>query len=152
MKPNIIFLDIDGVLVNPETCIAEGERGGFGYFDPVSCKLVKRLCEEHNCKLVISSSWRILTDMWQMYTILQAVCPSLGTYMFLDDRWRTDSLDSHRGGEIKAWIDKHSSEFEKFVIIDDDSDMEPLMDSLVQTDGYQGFRMRDFLKAVEILK
>lgn len=155
--PNIIFLDFDGVICNPETCIAEGEIAGFNYLDPVSCRLVKRLCEELNCRLVISSSWRKLYDAWAIKGILGAACPSLGNYMYLDDRWKTPSLngvpyDEHgRGKEIKQWIDTYSSEFNNFVILDDDSDMEPLMDNFVHTDAYQGFRLKDFIKAREIL-
>lgn len=150
--PNIIFLDIDGVICNPETCIAEGEIAGYNYLDPVSCRLVKRLCEEHNCRIVISSSWRKLYDQYALQGILGAACPSLGHYMYTDDRWKTASLSGCRGNEIKAWIDKYSSEFDNSVILDDDSDMEPLMDNFVHTDAFQGFRLKDFIKACEILK
>lgn len=150
--PNIIFLDIDGVICNPETCIAEGEIAGYNYLDPISCRLVRRLCEEHNCRIVISSSWRKLYDQYALQGILGAACPSLGHYMYTDDRWKTPSLSGCRGSEIKAWIDKYSSEFDNFVILDDDSDMEPLMDNFVHTDALQGFRLKDFIKACEILK
>lgn len=156
-KPNIIFLDVDGVLVNPETCIAEDDKEGYSYFDPISAHLVRRLCEENNCRIVISSSWRKLFDAESMKAILGAVCPRLGNYMYTDDRWCTVSLNGvpydqfGRGKEIKQWIDKYSSQFSNFVIIDDDSDMEPFMDNLVRTDAYQGFRLRDFIKADKIL-
>jgi len=155
--PNIIFLDIDGVLVNPETCIAMDDHGGYSYIDPVSAGLVRRLCEDYNCRIVISSSWRKLFDAESMKAILGAACPRLGNYMYTDERWRTVSLNGvpinehGRGKEIKQWIDKYSSTFNKFVILDDDSDMEPLMDSFVKTDAYQGFRLRDFINATKIL-
>ena len=150
--PNIIFLDIDGVICNPETCIAEGEIAGYNYLDPVSCRLVRRLCEEYNCRIVISSSWRKLYDQYALQGILGAACPSLGHYMYTDDRWKTPILSGCRGGEIKTWIDKWCSQFYNFVILVDDSDMEPLMDNFVHTDAYQGFRLKDFIKACEILK
>lgn len=150
--PNIIFLDFDGVICNPETCIAEGEIAGYNYLDPVSCRLVRRLCEEYNCRIVILSSWRKLYDQYALQGILGAACPSLGYYMYTDDRWKTPSLSGCRGSEIKTWIDKWCSEFDNFVILDDDSDMEPLMDNFVHTDAFQGFRLKDFIKACEILK
>ena len=151
--PNIIFLDMDGVLVNPETCIAEEDRGGFSYIDPVSARLVRKLCEEHNCRIVISSTWRKIFDTYAMQAILGAACPRLGTYMYSDERWCTISSDSgYRGEEIKAWIDKYPTTFNRFVILDDDSDMEPLMDNFVHTDAHQGFRMRDYIKAEKILR
>jgi len=157
-KPNIIFLDFDGVICNPETCISEGEKCGYNYLDPVSLGLVKRLCEDYNCRIVISSSWRKLYNCCAIQGILGASCPSLGTYMYTDDRWKTpchNGMDGNlfgRGREILEWVNKYSAEFNNFVILDDDSDMEPLMDSFVQTDAYQGFRMRDFIKAVKILE
>ena len=151
-KPNIIFLDFDGVICNPETCIAVGDVGGcFSYLDTNSCGLVKRLCVELNCKIVISSSWRILYDKYAIQGILNAACPKLGSFMYMDDRWKT--LSAHcRGAEVKMWVDKYSTEFNNFVIIDDDSDMEPLMDSFVKTDCYSGFRMSHFIAARKILK
>lgn len=158
-KPNIIFLDYDGVLVNPETCIAVGDVGGiFSYIDPVSAGLVKRLCEEFNCKIVTSSSWRLQYDQYALQGILNASCPKLGSYMYMDEKWRTESfngvpIDQHgRGKEIKAWIDKYSSEFENFVILDDDSDIEPLMDNFVKCDTYSGFRFNQYIEARKILK
>jgi hypothetical protein len=158
MEPNIIFLDFDGVICNPETCIAEGEIAGYNYLDPVSCRLVKRLCEEYNCRIVISSSWRKLYDQYALQGILGAACPSLGHYMYTDERWKTPTIngvpyEEHgRGKEILQWINKYSSEFDNFVILDDDSDMEPLTDNFVHTDAFQGMRLRDFIKAAEILK
>jgi len=150
---------MDGVLCNPATCVSVGDVGScFSYLDPVSCGLVKRLCVELNCKLVISSSWRILHDRFSMQAILNAACPQLGNFMYLDDRWRTGSFngcsmdDFGRGKEIKAWIDKYPTEFNNFVILDDDSDMEPLMDSFVKTDVYEGFRFVHFMAARSILK
>lgn len=151
--PNIIFLDFDSVICNPATCIAVGDTGGcFGYLDPISCSLIRMLCEEHNCKIVISSSWRILYDNEAIRAILSAACPRLGRYMFYGEKWCTIRSDTgYRGKEIKHWIDKYSIEFNKFVILDDNSDMEPLIDSFVQTDAYEGFLYKDYLKAVKIL-
>lgn len=159
LLPNIIFLDIDGVLCNPATCVAVGDVGGcYSYFDPMSCGLIKKLCVDNNCKLVISSSWRKLHDCYSIKAMLNAVCPQLGNFMYTDARWCTESfngvtIDQHgRGKEIQAWINKYSKTFNGFIIIDDDSDMEPLMDSLIQTDVYEGFRFKDYMKANSYLK
>lgn len=157
--PNIIFLDFDGVLCNPRACIAVGNTGGvFSYLDPIACLLIKRLCIENNAKLVISSSWRILHDRYSIQAILNANCPGLGNFMFLDDRWRTvshngcDGLTFGRGREIERWVKTYSNQFNRFVIIDDDSDMEPYMDSLVQTDTYDGIGYNDYRKVEALLK
>jgi hypothetical protein len=157
--PNIIFLDMDGVLCNPRACLAVGNTGGvFSYLDPIACLLIKRLCDEHNAKLVISSSWRIMHDRYSIQAILNASCPNLGNKMYLDDRWCTSSFNGctadkfGRGREIEAWIKANSTAFNRFAIVDDDSDMEPYMDSLVKTDTYNGIGFQDYLKISTLLK
>jgi hypothetical protein len=157
--PNIIFLDFDGVLCNPRACLAVGDVGGvFSYLDPIACLLIKRLCDEHNARLVISSSWRILHDRFSLQAILNAACPGLGNKMYMDDRWCTPSFNGctadkfGRGKEIEAWVKTNCQSFNRFVIIDDDSDMEPYMESLVQTDTYDGIGFQDYLAAEKILK
>jgi hypothetical protein len=157
--PNIVFLDIDGVLCNPRACIAMGDIGGvFSYLDPVACMLVRRICEEKDAKLVISSSWRILYDRFSIQAILNAACPKLGRYMFMDERWCTpshnggDGFEFGRGREIQSWIRNYSAEFNRFVILDDDSDMDPYMDSLVKCDTYNGIGFHEYQSACKILK
>jgi hypothetical protein len=154
--PNIIFLDFDGVICNPATNLAVGDNTA-SYIDPVSCGLIKQLCIEFNCRIVISSSWRILYNQYAIQAILGAACPALGRYMYSDDRWKTGSRkgctleERGRGKEILDWINTYSTEFNNFVILDDDSDMEPLLDNFVKTDCYDGFRFAHFLKARDIL-
>lgn len=156
--PNIIFLDFDGVLCNPRACVAVGNTGGvYSYLDPIACLLVKKLCVDNNAQLVISSSWRIEYDRWAIQAILNANCPGLGNFMWRGSDWctpnhnGTDGLTFGRGREINAWIKKHYSEFFRFVILDDESDMEPLMDSLVQCDLYDGIGFQQWRKADNIL-
>ena len=43
-----------------------------------------------------------------------------------------------RGKEIKHWLDHFSQNIDAFVVIDDDSDMEPLMDNLIKTSSKVG--------------
>jgi len=56
----VIFLDIDGVLCTMRShfAYAEGKGGLMHDWDVISCLLLRRLCEKHNLKLIISSSWR----------------------------------------------------------------------------------------------
>jgi hypothetical protein len=157
--PNIIFLDFDGVICNPRACIATRDTGGvFSYLDPIACLLVKRLCEDNNAKLVISSSWRILYDRFSIRGILDAACPKLGSFMYSDDKWCTPShnggngYEFGRGREIHSWIRNYSTEFNRFVILDDDSDMEPYMDSLVKCETYDGIGYHQWHKAEQILR
>ena len=44
-----------------------------------------------------------------------------------------------RGNEIQQWLDIHKEyDVEDFIILDDDSDMEHLIDHLIQTDSILG--------------
>lgn len=86
----------------------------------------------------------------------------------------TPRISSYRGEEIAAWLGglernpklnnknrnnlgdgqdntRHEYEVSKFVILDDDCDMEPYMDKLVQTDSYDGLGHRECEKIIEIL-
>ena len=159
--PNIIFLDMDGVLCTVRACLATGNTGaGYSYLDPIACALVKRLCDECNAKLVISSAWRILYDRLAMEAILSAACPNLGRYIWQDSsHWRTGDWayeegiteTSDRGREIKLWIDEHETEFNNFVVLDDMADMRPVQDSLVRCDFYDGFGYHQYNAAARLL-
>jgi len=159
--PNIVFLDMDGVLCNPRACLATGNTGGgYSYLDPIACLLVKRLCDECSAKIVISSAWRQEFDQWAMRAILNANCPNLGNYVWHSEVWwRTTTCayehgitdTSDRGREIKNWIDNHEEAFNNFVILDDMADMRPVQDNLVKCDTYNGIGFMDYHKAEMIL-
>lgn len=160
--PNIIFLDFDGCLVTNRACLAMGNTGGcFSYFDPIACHLVKRLCEQCDAKIVISSAWRIIHDRTSIAAILGAVCPNLDRYIWnKDEMWCTpryippaNEFDktSDRGREIKHWIDCHPEDFNNFVIIDDMANMRPLQDNLVKCELYDGLGWHQYYAAEKIL-
>lgn len=117
----IIFLDIDGVLNNYHT-LSEGLN-----WEPDLVKILKRIIKETGAKVVLSSTWRkiksyrdiIQNDMWIKY---------IG---------KTPILWKKRGIEIQEWLDENPG-VERFVILDDDSDMVHLMEHLLQTDGEFG--------------
>lgn len=157
--PNIIFLDFDGVICNPRACLATRQSGMYSYLDPIACLLIKRLCEDNNAKLVISSAWRIGHDLDYIQSVLNAACPSLGEYVWNNQTWwKTpchlyDSVHANtsRGMEIKNWIDNHTDEIGYFAIIDDNSDMDELVDYLVLTDAYDGIGFNGYHRAEALL-
>jgi hypothetical protein len=160
--PNIIFLDMDGVLCNPRACLAVGNNGMYSYLDPIACLLVKKLCEECNAKLVISSMWRHHYNKDAMEAILNAACSKLGNYIWNSDIWwktadhsftdfETQSSTSDRGREIKNWVDNHQTKFNNFVILDDMGDMRPVQDSLVKCCPYDGIGYLEYHNAQKIL-
>jgi len=160
VKPNVIFLDFDGVVCNPATCHAVGNNGLYSYLDPIACQLLKRLCIETNSKLVISSSWRIGRNYDFFYHILSAVCPNLGEFVWCHQQdfctpttvfSNDEDFVCNRGREIEDWLKRHPTDYNRFVILDDDSDMEPLMDSFVKCDAYDGFGFEAYQKAKKLL-
>lgn len=154
---------MDGVLCTPRACIAMGNTGaGYSFLDPIACMLVRKLCEECNARLVISSAWRQMYDRYAMEAILGASCPNLDRHMFRSNEWwRTtncaweegfDDQTSDRGREIKHWIDNNDTYFNNFVVLDDMADMRPVQDSLVRCDPYDGMSLANFLAAKKILE
>lgn len=146
---NILFLDIDGVLWTAsgviywrETCGEEREPKR--EVDPVRLALLQCLCKEvPNLKIVISSSWRHGTSINGFKEIFG---PIIGERII----GITPTLrDEQRGAEIASWfhiIRRKNPEFYKSInawaIVDDDSDMWPMVRGFFKTDSYEGMSYR----------
>lgn len=113
----VIFLDFDGVI----TSLKSKWR-----LMPDKMDLVRRICEETDAKIVISSSWR-MADLKN--TISYITCPiapyvdgnpySLVEFTIgVTDFLFKDNDKSPRGDEIKAWLDSHPN-VEDYIILDD---------------------------------
>lgn len=120
----VIFLDIDGVLnVIPK------EYDDFGgIFHSNFIDNLRKIIDETNAKIVISSTWRFggfqrMKDMWKFRDYPGEV---IG---ITPDLWRRSiDEDSHekidRGHEIESWLNLHP-EVDNYVILDDDNDFLP---------------------------
>lgn len=162
----VVFLDVDGVL-NSETFMLKREElhHQLGHADPsrpkrettcecfrLACQIdrdaiarLNRLVAETGAKIVVSSSWRKLLDPPELHRVLVShglvgeiigETPDghndpemLATFGYLDRIFR--------GHEIDLWLRKHP-EVDRFVILDDGSDMEMHKNRLVQTDCQEG--------------
>lgn len=130
---NIIFLDIDGVLNSHRKLKEVYEKthkphSGYNYpFDEICLNNLKRLVELTNSKLVITSTWR--KDKEGRDKIIEA----LKDYQ-LDQSiiGYTPILNQPRGVEIQAYLSKLEHQ-PNFIILDDDTDMESLIDYLIKT-------------------
>lgn len=153
----ILFLDIDGVLNSSRTAVIHGTKPdgtltGLGYphdlslksmrkFDPIAIGLIRQLCYETNCKIVLSSTWRISFAVEE--------CTKAFNLPFIDKTPKV--LFGRRGLEIQEWLEKHS-DILKYAIVDDDSDMlESQLPYFVKVDGTEGLSYKNYQSLKEIL-
>jgi hypothetical protein len=123
--------DLDGVLnVSPQ-----GNDKFGAIFHKHFVDNLKRIIDETGAKIVISSTWRMgnglegMIEMWKFRNLPGEVVGITPNFM-----WRTGST-LQRGKEIDAYLEEHP-EVTNYVIIDDDSDMEPhQLENFVMTFG-----------------
>lgn len=171
----IIFLDIDGVLNHQKyyTSIDWEKRktnhDEFGeYFCPISSKILNKVIDETQAKIVISSTWRHdglerMQAMWKSRKMSGEVIDITPT-----------SERRFRGLEIEDWLDSRKfshifwdkelqkqkmieSNIENYIIIDDDSDMtynqrNHFIHVLPSPRNYSGFNYQYGLQALKTLK
>lgn len=176
----VVFLDVDGVLNSTahllslkEMAPATSEEEGTifkvspylvrGYpkdvllhdirsVDSKAVALLNNLLERSGAKVVISSSWRHLLPLPAMQGILEH-------HGFKGEPLGMTPLqvtpppgcpEALRGHEIQAWLTEHP-EIDRFVILDDDTDMVHLEDRLVRTEFAVGLTAEDVERALVLL-
>ena len=119
----IIFLDFDGVVNHTGMDMRdEGiQKDGIYYADPKCIEQLKRLILKLDATLVISSTWRILTEK-EFYRDF------FGDWFYdrMHDDWRTRRLPGLRGLEVQDWLERNLGrdfwDFKDYIILDDDQD------------------------------
>ncbi len=137
----VIFLDIDGVLCTQEeiyykkkdkkyTAVMQCIDGRWLLnFNTEAVRCLNHITDKTNAKLVISSCWRN-----RGIEILRKHFSQQGVTGELFDV--TGKHQESRGEEIETWLKNHR-DCEKFIILDDESDMEPpISEFLVKTNWY----------------
>jgi hypothetical protein len=140
----VLFLDVDGVLLTRASAMyfawlqrnGPDPTKGWRLWCPIATNNLRRLlADEPDLMVVLSSSWRTGRTLEE--------CKDLFRENDLDpDRMigRTGAARDKRGHEIQAWLDHHP-EVTRFVIVDDDSDMEHLEAFHVKTDFAVGLTL-----------
>lgn len=105
---------------------------------------LEKLCKEFNADIVITSTWR------KDYKLACECLYNSGLSKDVKIIGKTPWLDGYRGKEIDAWLKEYSCP--AFVILDDDTDMEPYMDYLVKTDFDIGITVTIYEKAKRLLE
>lgn len=158
----VVFLDVDGVL-NSEQWFQQRPTPKRFTVDPKCVARVRKLCEVTDAKVVLSSSWRVRMKVRQLVDLLSrsglprevmvGVTPHL-----LPHELPGTMEEAPRGMEILEWLtteryreNLRGGRVEKFVIIDDKSDMFGLEKHLVQTNKEIGISDRDVEVAISHL-
>lgn len=149
-----LFLDIDGVLNHDEWFESPGYRNNqanwkVSMFDPECVKRVNKILQETRAELVVSSSWRGMTDLEEIFEGVGLPFKFWRT-PYADTIYSTDEYDDEspvfwRGSEIKYFLERHPCD--AYVILDDDTDMLPeQMDHFINTCGDRIYRKELYLE------
>lgn len=143
----LIFLDFDGVIIHTlqSSIYWTRQKERYEAFCPISCSNLGYILDKTGAKIVVSSTWRKSRSVDELQEILKRYVPNAKV---LD---KTPICSSRiRGEEIFSWLKNHHIlQFDRFVIIDDDSDMGKLLPHLFKINGKVGL---DFFAAEKIIK
>ena len=127
----VIFLDVDGVLNSEMSRLRADNNKNWmrNEVDFEHLKLLKKIVEETGAKIVLSSTWRLyhpkhtggvrVTD-----GLVKVLVDKMAELNLSIMDVTPDFKGKKRGLEIQDWLDHHK-EIEKYIIIDDDTDMLP---------------------------
>lgn len=176
----IIFLDVDGVLntlpwmkgikSRRTIVLPTRRRSWLEMLDPSLVANLNLIVEKTGADIVVSSTWRLTHDAAAMQSLLDEAGFEGTVIDITGDRYDTRIWDGHswnlpertedvrRGRVIHWWLHQHPN-VKRFVIIDDDSDMEPLLHRHVKThymhwdrypEGELGLGPKAVEKAIEL--
>ena len=135
----IIFLDFDGVLVNRVALRARRLNPQHTPADPDAVAALNHIVHATGAQIVVTSMWRGAYSL----EVLRAHLARWAVNGAVVDR---TPLANKRGPEIQAWLEAHA--IERFVILDDQADVDPLQAHLVQTETDAGLTMREAEMAI----
>lgn len=147
-ESNVVFLDYDGV-VNTPMWSPDGKICSFGFpsdnkVNNFQCvQWVSEFCQKYGYSIVVSSTWRF--DSNYKDCLING-----GLRSGIEILGRTPCMHGEtRGAEIKQYMLEHP-EIANFLIFDDETDMDDLIDHLVKCDSSIGFGENELHRA-EIL-
>lgn len=141
----VLFLDIDGVLNSREVIEREQKAN---VIDRAMVERLNAIWRATDCKIVISSTWRLyhtprqLIDRLQFNGFLGEIIGQTPDLLI--------SENGNRGLEIQSWLHKHPS-VTQFVILDDDVDEDMPFGNIVQTSFKDGLQDHHVKAAISVL-
>lgn len=143
----IVFLDIDGVLVNRRSLAqASGLRAKA---DTDCVAMLNKITDETGARIVVSSTWRrggkrFIKETLRLWGVSGRVIGCTPLLHAVD-----------RGAEIQSFMDeyaKSNGDIKAFVILDDDDDMLHLSSRLVRTYFADGLTSANADEAIALLR
>lgn len=166
---NVLFLDIDEVLNcnNNDTTDAEHVHiivRGMEHHDKYNPRLIHNLnllCERYDFKIVLSSTWRKLFDIFTMRELFvtmgikgELIDYTTKRYLDTDYRerieWDTSAKPRDRGLQISAWLNEDKYNVSNYLVLDDSTDASyGHEDNYHRTFGKYGFDYVSYLACIE---
>lgn len=150
----VIFLDIDGVLNSTQywESIQDEKRTMPEMefeLDPKCIMNLKKIVDATNAKIVVTSTWKRIPEKMNKF---ERYIPQYGLHVYDKTPCYPDAI--HRGDEIRQYLEKHRSEVDKFILIDDEEypDFNELTNYLVKTNFYEyGLGQKHVKQAIQML-
>lgn len=157
MTEPVLFLDFDGVLNSTDWYQRRTHRGSLPYdeIDPLAVQRLNRIVAETGCKIVVSSTWRLLYSLDQFKAMLMLVgderlplidCTPDGATKEHGPLWAA----CQRGTEIQMWREANNHDG-PYAVLDDDTDMDDVVDHFVQTQFATGLLDEHVEEAIALL-
>jgi len=157
MTMKCLFLDFDGVLNSHIYLYSDARPKDMEFLgnehlmlDPKAVLRLNRILATTGAKVVISSSWRHGWPIERLREILAArgfVGDVIGVTA---DLFVEEGASRERGDEIAHWVDTHPG-VERFVILDDDSDMHGVEAYFIKTTFKHGLQDEHVEEAIRRL-
>ncbi len=156
----VLFLDFDGVLntldlirSSHQSSKGKAESGDTRWLSmlcPNRVAILDLLCKRASCKVVVSSSWRVLHSKEKLQFLLE----KKGFTGEITDVTPPREYGEQRGNVIQRWMESYREENPgvalNVVILDDNSDMAHLSYRLVQTKTNEGITHGHIEKALKL--
>lgn len=120
----ILFLDIDGVLNYQSTLKPDiGYNSSYRAWCPLCVFQLKRIIEQTNCKIVISSTWR-LDKEGMAEIVIGFIHYGINPNIIIGETDRLEGIspileENSRLSEIEKWVKDH--DIKDYAIVDDNS-------------------------------
>jgi hypothetical protein len=145
MFDKVIFLDIDGVM-NSVGSPFDDRRGVTSFLAPGNIEVLNQIVRATGAVVVVTSTWRLTMSIEQ----LRAHFADSGCVAEVVDI--TPDLDAYRRDrKIRAWLTAQRQPPRRYVILDDDREMDDLPGRLVRTDQMVGLSPRELPQVLALL-